>query len=150
MKFPVSHRFAGARALIPAVLLLGFFRPGWASEAAHLSHARLMEYLDKQGRVRRVRTPEDWNLRRALIIQGMEKVMGKLPDRSGLPPLKVQKKDRIGGDTYTRFTISFSADTGEPIPAYLYLPRPRPPHVRFPAVLALHPTSPLGKAFPRA
>ena len=71
--------------------------------------------------------------------------MGKLPDRSKLLPIDVQVTERVEGDGYTRLTISFAAEEGDRVPAHLYLPAGQKPGERRAAMLALHPTSPLGK-----
>jgi len=108
-------------------------------------HARLMIYRDADGKEHPVRTKEDWLKRRRHIIEGMERAMGPLPDRSRPPPLDVRIVEKVDGPGYTRQTISYVADDGDRVPAYLYLPANRPQDERRPAMLALHPTGPAGK-----
>ena len=114
----------------------------------YTDHIRLNYYLDDAGREQPVKTPEDWARRRQDILLGMQEAMGKLPDRTHLPPLDVKVTGELKGDGFTRLTISFAAETGtdDRIPAFLFLPASRPAGKRVPAILALHPTSPLGKA----
>lgn len=77
----------------------------------------------------------------------MQQVMGELPGDIHAKPLDVRVTATAESEQFVRRTITFAAAHGDTrIPAYLYLPRewrkgdrPRP------AILALHPTSPLGK-----
>ena len=58
------------------------------------NHRDLMVWRDAAGE-HPVKTPADWAKRRAHILLGMQQAMGKLPDRSHLPPLDVQvERDR--------------------------------------------------------
>ena len=108
------------------------------------NHSRLMVVLDEKGMQQPVRSKEDWARRREHILSGMQQAMGKLPDRSKLARLDVRVTKREKGDGYTRLTLSLAAEPGDRIPAHLYLPQPAQKGRR-PAMLALHPTSPLGK-----
>src|SRR5262245_1582266 len=112
---------------------------------SYTDHSRLLVYHDEQDREHPVRTKEDWLRRRRHIVEGMEWAMGPLPDRSKLPPLDVRVGEKVEGEGYTRLTISYVADEGDRVPAYLYLPARRPRDERRPAMLALHPTGPAGK-----
>ncbi len=112
---------------------------------AYPDHARLMVFRDGDNVEHKVRTREDWLRRRKHILAGMEQAMGSLPDRSKLPPLDVKLVGTLEGDGYTRLTISFVAEEGDRVPAYLYLPANRPRDERRPAMLALHPTGAAGK-----
>ncbi len=106
---------------------------------------RLMTYRTPEGQERPVRTAEDWAMRRRQIITGVEKVMGELPDRSRLPPLDVKIMDRVERDGYVRLSITYVAEEGDRVPAYLLLPKDRPVGQRVPAIVALHGTSKYGK-----
>lgn len=108
-------------------------------------HSQLLVYMDNKGNMHPIHTPEDWQRRRNHILSGMQEVMGKLPDRTHLQTLDVQEIERLKGDGYTRLKISFVAEKGDRVPAYLYVPDQHETLQRFPGLLALHPTSPLGK-----
>jgi len=82
---------------------------------------------------------------RRRILKNMEKAMGKLPNRSALPPMDIQVTDSLKANGYTRYTINFTAAENERIPAYLYIPMQKGPTKRLPAMLVLHGTDPLGK-----
>jgi len=110
-----------------------------------VDHSRLLVYGTPDGQDRPVRTATDWAIRRQQIIAGMEAAMGKLPDRSKLPPPDVKVIERVEGDGFVRLSIAYLAEENDRVPAYLYLPKDRPAGRRVAAMLALHPTSPLGK-----
>lgn len=92
-----------------------------------------------------IRAVSDWLRRRRQIIHGMELAMGALPDRSDLPDLDPRELDRAEGDLYTRSRITFVSEPGDRVTAYLWVPKGSSPARGFPAALALHPTSALGK-----
>lgn len=108
-----------------------------------------MSYLDEQGDEHPVKTPAAWGRRRSEILDGMQLAMGKLPDRSHLPPLDMKVTAKVKGDGFTRLTLSYVLDAGheeQRIPAYLLIPEPVPSGKRSPAMLALHQTTPIAKA----
>ena len=134
--------------LLVALLLVLHVAPLTADEPSpdYPDHARLLVYRDQQGQEHAVKTPADWAIRRRHILAGACEAMGPLPDLSNSPPLDVQVKgEPYQGDGYQRLTISYVSEPGDRTPAYLYVPDNRPAGTRSPAMLALHPTSPLGK-----
>lgn len=140
---------------LPVVWLLVHMVAGGPLPAAETSkspdrvdHSRLMVYWQADGQARPVNTEADWAIRRRQILQGMEAAMGPLPDRSKLPPLDVQVTERVAGDGFARQKISFVAEPGDRVPAYLFLPAARTPGRRVPAMLALHQTTGIGKGEP--
>ena len=112
---------------------------------AAADHSRLLVCWTADGREHPVRTAADWAIRWRQILAGMEQVMGKLPDRSHLPPLGVKVVERVERDDFVRLGITYVGADGAPIPAHLYLPNGRPAGQRVPAMLALHQTSARGK-----
>jgi dienelactone hydrolase len=97
-----------------------------------------------QGESERVTTPLDWGLRRAHIVERMQEVMGPLPGPRQRVALDVQVESVEQTPTYWRKKLTYQAEPGDRVPAYLLIPKSlqRPA----PAMLCLHPTSPLGKA----
>jgi acetyl esterase/lipase len=83
--------------------------------------------------------------RRKLILRNMEKVMGKLPSRSNLPPFDIKYTDSVREDKFIRYTLNFAVAGVERLPVYLYVPIQRGNIQRIPAMLVLHGTSELGK-----
>ncbi len=118
--------------------------------SAPQGQSRLLVYEDASGKPRPVRSASEWASRRGQILAGMQQAMGKLPSRSGLVALDVKTLDEVVGHAFTRRAVTFAAADGNRIPAYLYVPKNAAAQDRqrrrSPAVLALHPTSPLGKA----
>lgn len=82
---------------------------------------------------------------RAEILNNMEKVMGKLPDRSNLPSFDIKITDSVKEERFTRYTLTFNVAENERLPVYLYVPRQSGMIRRIPAMLVLHGTSVLGK-----
>lgn len=79
------------------------------------------------------------------IVEGMEAVMGPLPNRNGLPPLNLQIRESIKEHNYTKHTVVFAANENEQVPALLYIPQKADAKKKLPAMLALHGTGALGK-----
>jgi hypothetical protein len=106
---------------------------------------------DTRDAVRPIATPADWEQRRRDILEGMQAVMGRLPSNAELGPLVVVERARDELPGCTRIVVSYSVGDGQFTPADLYLPADgiglqlKGSDGRRPAVLALHPTSSLGK-----
>jgi acetyl esterase/lipase len=83
--------------------------------------------------------------KRQRILKNMEKAMGELPQRSNLPPFDIAVTDSLIEDTYTRYTLNFTAAENEIVPAYLYVPLQKGSHKKLPAMLVLHETDSIGK-----
>lgn len=117
---------------------------GAAGEAPfYVDKMNLMVYLDGEGTPHPVTSPEDWAVRRGHILDNMEKVMGPFPGEAKRCPLdvKVLKEEDFPG--YVRKTITYAAEPGDRVPAYLLVPKGL--KGRAPAMLCLHPTYKHGK-----
>jgi dienelactone hydrolase len=106
----------------------------------------LMVYLDDSGEMRAVRSREDWATRRSHILQNMQLVMGPIGDASRKTPLDMQVIAEEPQPAYLRLKISFAAESGDRVPAYLLIPNSLEGKV--PAMLCLHQTVKIGKAEP--
>jgi dienelactone hydrolase len=104
----------------------------------------LMVYRDDAGDLQPVTSPWHWGIRRAHILERMQQVMGPLPGSDRRVPLDIEILDEEDAGRYVRRKITFAAEPGDRVPAYLLVPKQltRPA----PAMLCLHPTHPLGKA----
>lgn len=71
--------------------------------------------------------------------------MGALPARRDLPALGVRITGREQRDGFAQLELSFVAEPGDRVPAYLLLPDDLEDGEARPAMLALHPTHPAGK-----
>ncbi len=122
-----------------AILLASAFAP--AEEPTRLDRNNLLEYRDGSGQVQPVKTPADWERRRAEIVNSMQQVMGKLPgdDRRVDLDMKVQEKAEAGN--YVRQLITYQSEPDSRTPAYLCIPKDLLTGKRkAPAVICLHPT----------
>ncbi len=109
-------------------------------------HSNLLVVRDADGNQRPVKTPQDWAVRRRHILDGMQDVMGPLPDRSALPPLDMQIVEQVELTNVTRKMITFAAEKGDRVSAYLLVPKDS--KGKLPAVLCLHQTTSIGKSEP--
>ncbi|MCS7167093.1 MAG: alpha/beta fold hydrolase [Gemmatales bacterium] len=99
----------------------------------------LLVYLDATGRLRPVQTPQDWQTRRAHILSNMQKVMGPLPQHDPRLPLETQVTEVIRTERYVRRKITYLAEKGDRVPAYVFVPLGITQKV--PGVVCLHPTN---------
>jgi dienelactone hydrolase len=88
----------------------------------------------------RIATREQWEAQRGNIATRALDIMGAFPPQNLPLDARVESEMKPGG--YTRRKVSYTAVTGERIPAWLLIPDGNGP---FPAVLALHETQPGGK-----
>lgn len=89
--------------------------------------------------------PISHDQKRQQILRNMEKVMGKLPDRSNLPPFDIKITDSVKEERFTRYTLTYNVAENERLPVYLYVPKQIGAIQRIPAMLVLHGTHELGK-----
>lgn len=111
----------------------------------NINHANLLEYKNEEGRLKPVLSPSDWQLRRDQILFRMQEAMGSLPDRKDFFDLDIKIVNETKSNGLIRQSITFASETGDRIPALLYFPEHIPKDMKLPAMLALHPTGPLGK-----
>ncbi len=111
------------------------------------NHRDLRVWRDEKDELHPIKSPADWARRRADTLVAMQAVMGRLPEMDAFAPLDVQIRNREEFDGYSRLLISYRVDATSKVTAHLYLPRfeVTQGNRKRPAVLALHPTSPLGK-----
>jgi hypothetical protein len=111
-----------------------------------LDRANLLLYGNGKGEIIPVRSLNDWQQRRAAILEGMQKVMGPLPGqvkRCALDP-RVEKETDCG--EFVRRFISYASEPGARVPAWLLVPkRVLTNDSKVPAVLGLHQTHAQGQ-----
>jgi dienelactone hydrolase len=112
----------------------------------YTDHTRLLVYIDELGRTQPVKTPADWARRRAHVLQAFQSIVGELPDSSRRVPLDVQQVEKADAGKYTRIKLTYQAEPGDRVPAYLLLPTDLKKSA--PAMLCLHQTTELGKDEP--
>jgi len=128
-------------SLILTAVLLVFIT---ASHAAELSRTNVLEYRSAEQTLP-VISILDWEKRRTAILEAMQKVMGPLPGKEKRVPLDVRKESEVDRGDYIEQFISYQAEPGSRVPAYLLIPKAVKSNVTFPAVLALHQTHPMGQ-----
>lgn len=105
-----------------------------------LDRENLLIYQDEDGDIRLVQSRNDWIRRRETILKNMQVVMGTLPGHERIVPLDLQVDWEVDEGSYVIRLISYVADAGERVPAYLLIPKEAlQPSVQIPAIL-----SPLG------
>lgn len=110
-----------------------------------LDRDNLLSFRNAAGEVAPVRTDASWKLRRAAILAAMQEIMGPLPGEAKRCPLdmKIEEEADCGG--YVRRLISYAAEPGGRVPAYLLVPKAALAGQRqAAAILCLHPTSGTG------
>jgi dienelactone hydrolase len=120
-------------------LLAAAFAP---AAAPRLDREKLLEFRAADGSVQPVRSAADWARRRAEIVAGAEAVMGPLPGAARRVPLDVKVERETDGGEFVRREISYAAEPGARVPAYLLIPKDvlAGRAVR-PGILALMPTN---------
>ncbi len=128
------------------VALLGLAGVAWTAPPLYPDKTNLLVYTDPSGRQRPVRSPRDWDRRRADILANMQEVMGALPAPTAVVPLDVRTEEAARVGNTVRKKVSFAVSPGDRVPAYLFIPAGAA--ARLPAVLCLHQTTSIGKAEP--
>jgi predicted dienelactone hydrolase len=153
----IEARLASTCCFIVLVLrALSFGADRNTSTPPHYSdHHDLSYYRSGDGKRVPIRTPTDWEKRRAHIIAGMEAAMGPLPRPKSAVPLDVKVLEEHQDDGYVRRKITYHTDDPKQLThAWLLLPLPLGEGggegglSRHPAVLCLHQTTPNGKDSP--
>jgi len=120
--------------------LLGCSLPA-IGETVRLDPNNLLQYHNGNGQVRPVETPEHWQKRRLEILEGVQVVMGKLPDDERRVALQIEVKESVDLGSYVRRLVTYQSDPDSRTPAYLCVPKQAlSGERRAQAVLCLHPT----------
>lgn len=129
------------RDLLRSALAAGVTPFVACAAADRLPREDLMVYRGPNGRPRPVRTVEDWQARRAEIVEGFGAIAGKLPGEAKRCPLDMKTDEEKRLDGHRQCKITYASEPGSRVPAYLLLPDAvADVKARAPAVLALHPT----------
>lgn len=106
-----------------------------------LPRENLLVYRDPKRGISPVKSPRDWQKRRAEIVHGMETVMGKLPGKEKRCALEVKVEEEADCGSYVRQLITYASEPGSRVPAYLLIPKTALYEgKKVSAVLCLHPT----------
>jgi hypothetical protein len=89
-----------------------------------------------------VKTIADWQKRRAMVLAGMQQIMGPLPGAAKRCPLDVKVDEEVDCGSYVRRLLTYASEPGSRVPAYLLIPKKAVEGKQIaPAVLCLHPTN---------
>lgn len=130
---------------MPLFILFAGSGNGMPVNEVYMPKDSLLVYQGKSKQKKQVKTKAEWQLKRKQVLDRMQLVMGRLPDKKNLPALNIRVTDSIKEDNFTRYTIVFTVAENELLPADLYIPHQSGTIKRLPAMLALHGTSALGK-----
>ena len=129
------------------LLLIGFAACSFAADPPfYPDRQKLLVWRDAEGKEHPVKTPADWEKRRAHILAGMQLAMGPLPDASNKVPLDIKKTEEKKTEKFIRTKLTFAVEKGDRVPAYLFIPTGVKGKV--PGVLCLHQTTGIGKGEP--
>ncbi len=108
---------------------------------ARLPRENLLLWRDEANVTHPVQTTADWQKRRAEILRGMQVLMGPLPGAEKRCLLDVKVEEETDCGSYVRRLITYQAEPGGRVPAYLCIPKAALNSVKkFPGALCLHPT----------
>jgi hypothetical protein len=119
---------------------------GPSDQLLRLDRTNLLIYRNPRGETLPVNSVEDWQKRRAMILEGMGEVMGPLPGKEKRCPLDVGVVEETDCGSYIRRFLTYASEPGSRVPAYLLIPKSAlEDKVKRPAVLCLHQTHSLGQ-----
>ena len=106
----------------------------------------------RDGKIQAIHTAGEWPSRRASILQGMESAMGPFPPNSIRGDLRFKRLDTpVRVSRHTRQKVSFEPSPGTQVKAWLLVPHASESasqSKKYPAMLCLHQTIPIGKDEP--
>lgn len=105
-----------------------------------LSRGELLEFRQSDGSLSRAISADEWDRRGREALAGFVAVTGPLPTAAKRCDLDVQVVEETDCGSYTRRLISYAAEPGSRVPAYLCIPNQALQSRPAPAVLCLHPT----------
>jgi dienelactone hydrolase len=106
-------------SMLPFLTMCG----GAQEDKQRLPREQLLLYRGPDGKPVPAKSIDDWMKRRPEIVRGMEAVMGKLPGASRKCPLDVKVEEEFDGGTFVRRLITYAAEPGGRVPAYLLIPK---------------------------
>lgn len=120
-------------------------------------HQNPATFLDRDGKSQPITTVDEWEVRRRGILQGLERAMGPLPDRTKFPPaqLTVLERTELEGGV-RRHKVEYRTDSPDrAVRAWLFFPKAgpakdveKPEEDQRAGILCLHQTIGIGKDEP--
>ena len=93
--------------------------------------------VDGEGRDLALASLGDWEEKKERVLVAMEEVVGVLPGEDRRCALAVEVEEEVDCGSYVLQLVSYAAEPGGRVPAYLLVPKGSGP---FPGVLCPHPT----------
>ena len=133
------------REFIFLISFLFIFPPGLISQSVS-TVKDLLVCENSHGKTKSIKSQKQWQKQRKKILDGMQEVMGPLPDISRkIPPdMNITEEFKVDGIRCTK--ITFAAEKNDRVPAYLLIPENS--SGRVPGILCLHQTTVIGKGEP--
>jgi dienelactone hydrolase len=111
-------------------------------------HEDLSFFVGEDNQKHPIKSPEDWERRRAQVVLNVQKVMGSLPQPVPPQPLDVEILEETDLGHSVRRKVAYHTDSPDHrVKAWLFLPHVASDAKR-PAVLCLHQTTHIGKDEP--
>lgn len=134
-----------ARSVVPAVQLTA---ESLTAESQKYDHTNPQTVF--RGQLQPLETAADAALRREHTLAGMSLAMGPLPAADRRCPLDMQVESSEAAGKYRRLRITYQAEPGDRVPAWLLLPENSAGASASagPAMLCLHQTTGIGKGEP--
>lgn len=117
-----------------------------ATPPFYAEKGNLLFYLDDRGIRHPIKTAADWKERRAHILANMQLVMGENPDGGRRVAPDVEVVEWLELTHYVRKRITFAAEPGDRVPAFLLIPHSL--KGKTPGMVCLHQTIVIGKGEP--
>lgn len=121
------------------VITSSFLLAAQATAPFYPDKTKLLLWRDDAGQEHPIKSPADWDKRRAHILANMEKVMGALPDASKKVPLDVKYVGEVKTPRFVRKKLTFAAGKYDRVPGYLLVPTELKGKVA--GILCLHQTN---------
>ncbi len=131
-----------------AASLVSAAPPGTPGLPSYADHTNLLVIRSRSGEETPVRTPAEWQVRRAHILAHLQEVMGPLPGGERRVPLELNVVATVDEPAFVRQKITFASEPGDRVPAWLLIPKADGAGKKHPAMLCLHQTVPIGKDEP--
>jgi len=105
-----------------------------------LSRTNLLEYHAKDGAIKTATSVAEWAARRQEALAGFQQVAGPLPGQELRCALEPQVLEETDCGSYVRRLVTYTAQPGGKVTAYLCIPKTALAGAPAAAVLCLHPT----------
>ena len=111
-------------------------------------HEKLLVVRSLDGGETPVKTPSDWQVRRAHIVSHLQEVMGPVPGGERRVLLDLKVLETFDETAHVRKKVSYASEPGDRVPGWLLIPKTPRVQGKFPAMLCLHQTVSIGKDEP--